>query len=156
MAAFLPTLFMRRASVPRWTRLLGMMNIGASTGIVVSQAYFQYTGERQKALKELDRQRRRRALEFHHIFWNKLLMARFDPLIQQYVRHNGIFRAYHIPADVYQTPDKYGLASAATTEKSADWRSSRDGGKRRSLLQSCPRSRADPRDIGCGRYTERS
>jgi hypothetical protein len=92
VAAFLPTLYMRRASVSWWTRLLGMATIGASMGLVASQAYFQYTGERRTALDELDRQRRRRALEFHHIFWNKLLMARFDPLIQQYVRHNGVFQ----------------------------------------------------------------
>ncbi|KAF2678421.1 hypothetical protein K458DRAFT_423120 [Lentithecium fluviatile CBS 122367] len=117
MLAFLPTLFMRRVRTSWTTRLLGMTNIGASVGIVTSEAYFQYTGERQKALKELERQRRRRSLEFHHIFWNKLLMAKFDPMIQQYVRHNGIFRAYHLPAEVYEAPDKYGIASKPTAEK---------------------------------------
>ena len=123
VATFLPTLFMRRISVPWWTRLLGMATIGASTGIVASQAYFQYTGERQKALEELDRQRRRRSLEFHYIFWNKLMMARFDPLIQQYVRHNGVFRAYHIPAEIIIAPDtilpKVPMDKNATTDASA-------------------------------------
>ncbi|KAJ4305453.1 hypothetical protein N0V90_000984 [Kalmusia sp. IMI 367209] len=117
-AAFLPTLFMRRPSVSWWTRMVGMTNIGACTGVLASHAYFQYTGERQKALEELDRQRRRRTLEFYYIFWDKLLMAKFDPFIQGYVRHNGIFRTYHLPAEVYDAPEKYGISSIAATEGS--------------------------------------
>lgn len=119
MAAFLPTLFMRRATVPWWTRLMGMTNIGACTGVVASHAYFHYTGERQKALQELNRQRRRRTLEFHHIFWDKMLMQQLDPLIQTYVRHNGLFRAHHIPAEVLEDPDKHGILSVPAADGSA-------------------------------------
>ncbi|KAK7191487.1 hypothetical protein DPSP01_011004 [Paraphaeosphaeria sporulosa] len=109
--AFLPTLFMRRPTVSWWTRMIGMTNIGACTGVLLSHAYFQYTGERPKAMEELERQRRRRMLEFHHIFWDKMLMQNFDPLIQGYIRHNGVFRAYNLPAEVYDTPEKFGLPS---------------------------------------------
>lgn len=117
--AFLPTLFMRRPSVSWWARCVGMTNIGACTGVVASHAYFQYTGERQKAMEVLEQQRQRRTLEFHHLFWDKLLMAKFDLPIQQYVRHNGIFRAYHLPAEVYDAPEKFGLSPPATTESNA-------------------------------------
>lgn len=110
--AFLPTLFMRKPSVPWWTRMMGMANIGACTGVLASHAYFQYTGERQKGLEELERQRRRRMLEFHHIFWDKMLMQQFDPLMQGYIRHNGVFRAYNLPSEVYDAPEKFGILSA--------------------------------------------
>lgn len=114
--AFLPTLFVRRPRVSWLGRMLGMTSIGACTGILAAHSYFQYTGERQKAVETLDRQRHRRSLEFHHIFWDKLLMSKFDPLIQQYIRHNGIWHANLIPEEAYDAPEKYGLS---TTESSA-------------------------------------
>lgn len=119
LVAFLPTLLMRRASVYWWSRAVAMTNIGACVGVVASHGYFQYTGERQKALEELNRQRRRRTLEFFHIFWDKILMAKLDPPIQQYVRHNGIFRAYQLPEEVYEEPEKFGIFSTTKAEDSA-------------------------------------
>jgi len=108
-ASFLPTLFLRRPSVPWWTRMVGMTNAGACAGLVAAHGYFQYTGERQKAVDELQRLRQRRNLEFHMIFWDKMLMSQFDVFVQAYVRHNGILRAYHLPAEVYQKPEKFGI-----------------------------------------------
>ncbi|KAL5399861.1 hypothetical protein PMIN03_012608 [Paraphaeosphaeria minitans] len=119
IVAFLPTLFMRRPTVSWWTRMMGMTNIGACAGVISSHAYFQYTGERQKAMEELDRQRRRRMLEIHHIFWDKMLMQNFDPLIQGYIRHNGVFRAYNLPAEVYDAPERFGILSAPAAEHSS-------------------------------------
>lgn len=111
LAASVPTLFMRRLTIPRWTRCLGMTNIGASAGVLGAHGYFQYTGERQKAYKRLDRRLKRRSLEFWAIFWDKELMAQFDPIIQQYVRHNGIWYTHHLPDSVYEQPDDYGRRS---------------------------------------------
>jgi hypothetical protein len=116
--AFLPTLLMRRPTVSWWTRMVGMANVGACTGVLASHAYFQYTGERQQAMQELERQRRRRMLEFHHIFWDKLLMQQFDPLIQAYVRHNGVFRACNLPVEVYDAPERFGIFSTPATDPS--------------------------------------
>ncbi|KAF2445014.1 hypothetical protein P171DRAFT_387697 [Karstenula rhodostoma CBS 690.94] len=118
LVAFLPTLFMRRPTVSWWTRMMGMSNIGACAGVLASHAYLQYTGERQKAMEELERQRRRRMLEFHHIFWDKMLMQQFDPLIQGYIRHNGIFRAYNLPSEVFDAPEKFGIFSAPAADTS--------------------------------------
>lgn len=111
---FLPTLFIRRPIVPWWTRIVGMSNIGACTGVLASLVYFRRTDEGRRALEELDRQRRRRTLEFHHIFWDKMLMQQFDPLIQGYIRHNGIFRAYNLPAEAYDAPENFGILSTPT------------------------------------------
>jgi len=85
-----------------------MTNIGACAGIVGAHGYFQYTGERQKAYTCLDRSLKRRSLEFWAIFWDKQLMARFNPLVQQYIRHNGIWYTYHLPHKVLDQPDNYG------------------------------------------------
>lgn len=112
LAAFVPTLWMRRPVVSWWARMAGLVNLGACTGIMTSHAYFQRTGERQKAVQELDRQRRRRMLEFHHVFWDKMLMQRFDPLVQAYIRHNAIFRAYHLPAELVDYPDGHAALDA--------------------------------------------
>ncbi|KAH7346112.1 hypothetical protein BKA66DRAFT_321905 [Pyrenochaeta sp. MPI-SDFR-AT-0127] len=111
LAASVPTLFMRRPAIPRWTRCLGMANIGACAGVLGAHGYFQYTGERQKAYKRLDRRLKRRSLEFWAIFWDKELMAKFDPIIQQYVRHNGVWYTHHLPDAVYEQPDDYGRRS---------------------------------------------
>ncbi|CAO2648045.1 Nn.00g089670.m01.CDS01 [Neocucurbitaria sp. VM-36] len=111
LAASISTLFMRRPAIPRWTRCLGMANIGSCAGLLGAHGYFQYTGERQKAYKRLDRRLKRRSLEFWAIFWEKSLMAQFDPIIQQYVRHNGIWYTHHLPDSVYEQPDDYGRRS---------------------------------------------
>jgi hypothetical protein len=118
LMAFVPTLWMRRPTVSWWARMTGLVNLGACTGLVASHVYFQYTGERQKALEELDRQRRRRMLEFHHIFWDKMLMQRFNPLVQAYIRHNAIFRAYHLPAELLDQPDQFVVLPTPTTRAS--------------------------------------
>ena len=119
LAASIPTLLMRRPAIAPWTRCLGMANIGASAGILGAHGYFQYTGERQKAYKRLDRRLKRRSLEFWAIFWDKQLMAQFDPIIQQYVRHNGIWYTHHLPDSVYDESED----SRARTIKSKKSRS---------------------------------
>lgn len=88
-----------------------MTNIGAAAGILGAHGYFQYTGERQKAYKRLDRRLKRRSLEFWAVFWNKPLMAQFDPIIQQYVRHNGLWYSSNLPEGVFDEPDDYGRKS---------------------------------------------
>jgi hypothetical protein len=68
-----------------------------------SHAYFQYTGERQTAVKELQRLRQQKWFQFHMIYYNKLL-ASFDPFVQHYIQYNGVFHAHHLPAHVYDQP----------------------------------------------------
>jgi hypothetical protein len=102
LAASMPTLFMRRPAIPRWTRCLGMANIGACAGVLACHGYVQYTGERQKAYKLYAQRLKARPLEFWNIFWDKELMAQFDPLIQHYIRHTGMWHASNLPMDTYQ------------------------------------------------------
>ncbi|KZM22939.1 uncharacterized protein EKO05_0004921 [Ascochyta rabiei] len=98
LAASVPTLFMRRLLViPRWTCCLGLANIGACAGIVGVYGYLQYTGERQKARVRLERQLKRRTLEFWDLFWDKKTMAQFNPLIQLYIRHNAFWYSQQSP-----------------------------------------------------------
>ncbi|KAF9696911.1 hypothetical protein EKO04_004806 [Ascochyta lentis] len=59
LAASIPALLV----IPRWTRCLGLVNIGASAGILGAHGYLQYTGERQKAYVRLERGFKRRSLE---------------------------------------------------------------------------------------------
>ncbi|KAF2818979.1 hypothetical protein CC86DRAFT_336159 [Ophiobolus disseminans] len=120
LAASIPTLFTRRPAIPRWTRVLGMTNIGACAGILGGHGYFAYTGERQKAYKRLDQRLKRRSLEFYAIFWNKELMACFNPLVQQYIRHNGIWYTYHLPDEVYDDVDAYGKRIAKKQSPDTD------------------------------------
>ncbi|KAH6860401.1 hypothetical protein J4E82_009198 [Alternaria postmessia] len=101
LAASVPSLIMRRPAIPRWTRCLGMMNTGACAGVLGAHAYFQYTGERQEAYKHLGRQLKRRSLEFWAIFWNAEMMASLDPIMQQYVRHNGFWYTRWLPEEVF-------------------------------------------------------
>jgi hypothetical protein len=123
LAASIPTLFMRRPAIPRWTRCLGMTNIGACAGILGAHGYLHYTGERQRAYKRLDRRLKRRSLEFWAIFWDKPLMAKFNPLIQQYIRHNGIWYTSNLPDTVFEQPEEYGRRvrrnTASTSETDA-------------------------------------
>ncbi|EDU51287.1 hypothetical protein PtrSN002B_003244 [Pyrenophora tritici-repentis] len=102
LAVSIPTLFARRLPIPRWSQCFGLVNTGACTGILGAHAYFQYTGDRQKAYKRLDRRLRKRSLEFWAIFWDKELMARLDPLMQHYVRHQGVWYTQLLPDDVFQ------------------------------------------------------
>ncbi|CAE7215152.1 hypothetical protein PTNB85_06817 [Pyrenophora teres f. teres] len=102
LAVSIPTLFARRLPIPRWSQCFGLVNTGACTGVLGAHAYFQYTGDRQRAYKRLDRRLRRRSLEFWAIFWDKELMARLDPLMQHYVRHQGIWYTQLLPDDVFQ------------------------------------------------------
>ncbi|KAF1830499.1 hypothetical protein BDW02DRAFT_558875 [Decorospora gaudefroyi] len=96
------SIFLRRASmIPVWTRCVGMMNIGACTGVLGTHAYLHYTGERQRAYRQLEQRLKRRSLEFWYIFWDKSLMARLDPLMQQYVRHNGVWYTQLLPAEEF-------------------------------------------------------
>lgn len=114
LSASIPMLLMRRPAIPRWTRCLGMANIGGCTGVVGSHAYLQYTGERQKAYRLLEARRKRRSLEFWAIFWDKELMAKLSPIMQQYVRHNGVWYTQLLPDNAFeQTEDD--LDSVDTT-----------------------------------------
>ncbi|KAF1842119.1 uncharacterized protein K460DRAFT_420069 [Cucurbitaria berberidis CBS 394.84] len=108
LAASIPMLFTRRPAIPRWTRCLGMANIGACAGVLGAHGYLQYTGERQKAYKRLDRRLKRRSLEFWTIYSDKQLMAQFNPIIQQYVRQNGIWYTQQLPDSVYEQADDHG------------------------------------------------
>jgi hypothetical protein len=107
LAASIPTLFMRKPAIPRWTRSLGMANIGACAGILGAHGYFQYTGERQEAYKCLERRLKRRSLAFFHIHNDKELMANLDPVIQHYVRHSGVWYTQFLPEEAFEQPDEY-------------------------------------------------
>jgi len=108
LAVSVPTLFARRLPIPRWTQCFGMMNTGACTGILGAHAYFQYTGDRQRAYRRLDRRLRQRSLEFWAIFWDKELMARLDPIMQQYVRHQAIWYTQLLPDKVFKEAEEPG------------------------------------------------
>ncbi|XP_014557033.1 hypothetical protein COCVIDRAFT_15658 [Bipolaris victoriae FI3] len=105
LSASIPMLLMRRPAIPRWTRCLGMANIGGCTGVVASHGYLQYTGERQKAYRLLEARRKRRSLEFWAIFWDKELMAKLSPIMQQYVRHNGVWYTQLLPDNAFEQTD---------------------------------------------------
>ncbi|KAF1947612.1 hypothetical protein EJ02DRAFT_461190 [Clathrospora elynae] len=77
-----------------------MTNIGTCTGVLGAHGYFQYTGERQKAYKRLDRQLKRRSLEFWAIFWDIPLMTQLDSIMQRYLRHNGVWHTLLLPAEI--------------------------------------------------------
>jgi hypothetical protein len=113
-----PSLFMRRPAIPRWTRCLGMTNIGTCAGVLGAHAYFQYTGERQEAYKHFGRQLKRRSLEFWSIFWDAELMASLDPFMQQYVRHNGLWYTRWLPQEVFER-EEHGVEFAASSKEPA-------------------------------------
>lgn len=87
---------------------MGMANAGALTGIVASNAYFQYTGDRQKATQVLHQWRKRRNIEFHHLYWTRLVFTTLSLPVQMYIMWNGVFRASGLPEDVADWPQKYG------------------------------------------------
>ncbi|KAI4943514.1 hypothetical protein J4E91_009424 [Alternaria rosae] len=106
LAVSVPSLFMRRPAIPRWTRCLGMTNIGACAGVLGAHAYFQYTGERQEAYKHFGRHVKRRSLEFWSIFWDPELMASLDPIMQQYVRHNSLWYTQWLPQEAFERAEQ--------------------------------------------------
>jgi hypothetical protein len=114
LAASIPALFMRRLAIPRWTRCLGLANIGACAGIVGAHGYLQYTGERQKAYARVDRRLQRRSLEFWHLFWDKQMMAKFNPLIQLYIRHNALWYAQQLPDSAFEQAEDYEAVPAGS------------------------------------------
>jgi hypothetical protein len=103
-ATSIPTLFMRRPAIPRWTRIVGMTNIGAFAGMLGAHAYLQYNGERQKAYVRLERRLKRRALEYWAIYGDKELMSHFDPVIQQYITHHAMWYSSHMVYDRSEQP----------------------------------------------------
>jgi hypothetical protein len=107
LAASIPMLFMWRPDIPRWTRCLGMANIGACTGILGTHAYFQHTGDRQAAYTCLETRLKRRSLHFLHIHKNKEFMAKLAPVMQYYVRHNAVWYTQLLPEEAFEQPDVY-------------------------------------------------
>lgn len=101
LAASLPALFMRRLAIPRWTRCLGLINIGASAGILAAHGYLQSTGSRRAAYASLDTLFERRSTAFWNLFWDKPAMNKFNPLLQLYIRHNALWYAQQ------QLPDDF-------------------------------------------------
>ena len=104
LAASIPTLFLRRPAIPHWTRCLGMTNIGACAGILGAHGYLQYKGEREKAYSQLERSLKARSFEFWRMASDLELMSQFDPLIQHFIRHNGVLHAAHFAFDMYEKP----------------------------------------------------
>jgi hypothetical protein len=104
LAASIPTLFMRRPAIPRWTRCMGMTNIGACAGLLGAHSYLQYNGERQKAYRRFQRRLKDRSFEFWRVSGDLELMSQFDPLIQQFIRHNGVWYASYFAYDAYEQP----------------------------------------------------
>jgi hypothetical protein len=118
LAVSVPSLFMRRPAIPRWTQCLGMTNFGACAGVLGAHAYLQYTGERQQAYKQFGRHVKRRSLEFWSIFWDAELMASLDPIMQQYVRHNSLWYTRWLPQEVFERAEQdveLGIGSSEPT-----------------------------------------
>jgi len=106
LAISVPSLFMRRPAIPRWTRCLGMANIGACAGVLGAHAYFQYSGERQEAYKHFGRHVKRRSFEFWNIFWDPELMASLDPIMQQYVSHNSLWYTRWLSDEAFERAEQ--------------------------------------------------
>jgi hypothetical protein len=114
LAASIPALFMRRPAIPRWTRCLGMANIGACAGVLASHGYLTYTGERKKAYARLDRRLERRSVALWDLFWDKQAMTRFNPLIQLYIRHNTLWYAQQLPESAFDQADRQDAESVTS------------------------------------------
>jgi len=106
LAVSVPSLLMRRPAIPRWTRCLGMTNIGACAGVLGAHVSFQYTGERQQAYKQFGRHVKRRSFEFESIFWDPELMASLDPIMQQYVRHKSLWYTRWLPEEAFERAEQ--------------------------------------------------
>ncbi|KAF2633670.1 hypothetical protein BU25DRAFT_405540 [Macroventuria anomochaeta] len=116
LAASVPAFFMRRLAIPRWTRCLGLANIGACAGILGAHGYLQYTGDRKKAYARLDCRLQRRSLAFWELFWDKKIMAKFNPLVQLYIRHNALWYAQQLPDSAFEQAEDYDAVSAGSQE----------------------------------------
>ncbi|KAF2263782.1 hypothetical protein CC78DRAFT_617406 [Lojkania enalia] len=81
----------QRSPIPFWMRCVGLINIGALCGIVVSHGYLHYIGERQRAKSILRPQEKERGVQFRIIVSNKPLMARLEPARQAYVMTMAIY-----------------------------------------------------------------
>ncbi|KAF2661173.1 hypothetical protein K491DRAFT_576534, partial [Lophiostoma macrostomum CBS 122681] len=114
------SLFLRRLHIPSWTRYVGMTNIGGCAGILAANAYFQYTGERARSNLALAQWRQRRNLEFHWVYWNKLLMASLSKPVQAYVMYQGMFHAAQLPEEALTDPGKYRLGHISDTSLPLD------------------------------------
>ena len=101
LAASVPALFMHPLAIPRWTRCLGLANIGACAGILGAHGYLQYTGDRKKAYARLGRRLQSRSIAFWDLFWDKNTMAKFNPLVQLYIRHNALWYAQQLPDSAF-------------------------------------------------------
>ncbi|KAH6616564.1 hypothetical protein C7974DRAFT_416691 [Boeremia exigua] len=112
LAISVPALFIRRLAIPRWTRCLGLANIGACAGVLAGHSYLQYTGERKRAYARLTRRQERRSIAFWDLFWDKQAMARFNPLVQLYIRHNTLWYAQQLPDSAFSQADDQDAASA--------------------------------------------
>ncbi|KAH7400896.1 hypothetical protein DE146DRAFT_755339 [Phaeosphaeria sp. MPI-PUGE-AT-0046c] len=119
LAASIPTIFMRRPAIPRWTRCVGMTNIGACAGVLGTYGYLQYNGERQKAYQRLERRQKRRSLEYWGICGDKELMSKFDPLIQLYIRQYAVWYTSHLAYDAYEQPAADDQRTTESTPTSA-------------------------------------
>lgn len=114
LAASLPTLFSRRLAIPRWTRCLGLLSIGACAGILGAHGYLQYTGERRKAYARLERRMKSRSLVLWALFWDKRMMAQFNPLVQLYIRNNALWYAQQLPDAAFERTDGYDIGPAGS------------------------------------------
>lgn len=97
LAASVPALLTRRLAIPRWARCVGLVNIGACSGIVGGHGYLHYTGERQTAYARLGQRLEQRSVAFRDLCWNKQVMSRLNPLAQLYIRHNALWYAQQLP-----------------------------------------------------------
>ncbi|KAH7138981.1 hypothetical protein B0J11DRAFT_515769 [Dendryphion nanum] len=111
-------LFLRRIPISWWAKFVGMGNLGAFTGVTASHAWFHYKGERQPSVAALEEWHKRRNLEFHWVYWNKLFMSKLSPAAQGYVILNGIFKSNSLPEEAYQTPEKFGIVGIADSPTS--------------------------------------
>lgn len=118
LAASVPALFMRRLAIPRWTRCLGLANVGACAGMLGAHGYLQYTGDRKKAYARLSRRLQRRSLEFWALFWDKKTMAQLNPLVQLYVRHNALWYAQQLPDTAFEQSEDHDAISAGSRDLS--------------------------------------
>ncbi|KAF3002058.1 hypothetical protein E8E13_009146 [Curvularia kusanoi] len=123
LAASIPALLMRRLAAPRWTRCLGLANIGACAGMLATHGYLSYTGERKEAYARLNRQLERRSIAFWDLFWDKKAMAGFNPLIQLYIRHNALWYAQQLPDSAFDQAD-YQDADSVQSQDSASYTTS--------------------------------
>jgi hypothetical protein len=57
-------------------------------------------------------------MEFWGIFWDKELMARFNPFVQLYVRHNAVWYASHLQFSAYEQAVEHDKTAVRISESS--------------------------------------